>query len=129
MERFIHNQNLKLFRQKLADPNTGDTERETIRALLAEEEAKEVPFPPLPEADGHDLQRGIDRPSLLQYLVIAERQIADSEIDVVRQENLITTMERDGKDTIEAKTLLVSMGTKLALQRQARRRILDLLDR
>lgn len=46
MERFIHNQNLKLFRQKLADPNTGDAERETIRALLAEEEARKAPFPP-----------------------------------------------------------------------------------
>lgn len=129
MERFIHNQNLKLFRQKLADPNTGDTERETIRALLAEEEAKEVPFPPLPETDSQDLQGCIDRPSLLQYLVIAERQIADSELEVVRQEDLITRMERDGKDTIEAKTLLITMRTKLVLQRQARRRILDLLDR
>jgi hypothetical protein len=38
-------------------------------------------------------------------------------------------MERDGKDTIEAKTLLVTMDTKLVLQRQACRRILDLLDR
>lgn len=38
-------------------------------------------------------------------------------------------MERDGKDTIEAKTLLITMRTKLVLQRQARRRILDLLDR
>ena len=129
MERFIHNQNLKLFKQKLADPNTGDTERATIRALLAEEEAREVPFPLLPEADNNDLQRRIDRPSLLQYLVIAERQIADSSLEVVRQENLITRMERDGKDTIEAKTLLITMRTKLVLRRQARRRILDLLDR
>jgi hypothetical protein len=64
----------------------------------------------------------------LQYLVIAERQIADAEVDLVRQENLITRMELDGKDTIEPKSLVITMRTTLALQRKARRRILDLLD-
>jgi hypothetical protein len=128
VERFIHNQNLKLYRQKLADPNTGDAERETVRALLAEEEAREVPFPPLPEASIRNLQRYIDPPALLQYLVIAERQISDAEVDVVRQENLITRMELDGKDTIEPKALLITMRATLALHQQARRRILDLLD-
>ena len=61
--------------------------------------------------------------------ILAHAIVVESEIDVVRQENLITRMERDGKDTIEAKTLLITMRTKLVLQRQARRRILDLLDR
>jgi hypothetical protein len=40
MERFIHDENLKLYKQKLADPNTSDAERDTIRKLLAEEETK-----------------------------------------------------------------------------------------
>ena len=42
MERFIHDQNLKLYKQKLADPSTNDAERETLRKLLTEEEAREV---------------------------------------------------------------------------------------
>ena len=49
MERFIHNQNLKLYNQKLADPNTGEAERETIRKLLAEEEAREAPVAAAPQ--------------------------------------------------------------------------------
>lgn len=71
----------------------------------------------------------VPSPPRLLRKILAHAIVVESEIDVVRQENLITRMERDGKDTIEAKTLLVTMGTKLTLQRQARRRILDLLDR
>jgi hypothetical protein len=37
-------------------------------------------------------------------------------------------MELDGKDTIEPKSLVITMRTTLALQRKAHRRILDLLD-
>jgi hypothetical protein len=47
MERFIHNENLKLYRQKLANPSTDESERETIKKLLAEEEAKDISPPPL----------------------------------------------------------------------------------
>ncbi len=43
MERFIHRENLALFKKKLADPKTTDAEREVIQKLLAEEEAKELP--------------------------------------------------------------------------------------
>lgn len=45
MERFIHDENLKLYKQKLADRNLGDAERETLRKLLAEEEARERSAP------------------------------------------------------------------------------------
>ena len=41
MERFIRSQNLALFRKKLSDPQLSDAEREVIKRLLAEEEAKE----------------------------------------------------------------------------------------
>jgi hypothetical protein len=45
MEQFVHNENLKLYRQKLSDPTVGDAVREQIRKLLAEEEAKDTPSP------------------------------------------------------------------------------------
>ena len=70
----------------------------------------------------------MDRDALLQQLVLFERQVADGEIQVVRQENLITKMEVDGQDTAEAKTTLITMRTTLTQLRQERRRILDLLD-
>jgi hypothetical protein len=70
----------------------------------------------------------MDRDAPLQQLVLFERHVADSEIRVVRQENLITKMEVGGHDTAEAKTVLITMRTTLALHRQERRRILDLLD-
>ena len=43
MERFIQRQNVALFKKKLADPKTGETERQVILKLLADEEAKEIP--------------------------------------------------------------------------------------
>lgn len=54
MDRFVHDQNLKLYRQKLADPNIGEVERETIRKLLAEEEAKETLPGRLPQTSRPD---------------------------------------------------------------------------
>ncbi|MBX9710380.1 MAG: hypothetical protein K2X60_05040 [Xanthobacteraceae bacterium] len=42
MENFIHNENLKLFRQRLAE-STSEKERKTIQALIEEEEKKEAP--------------------------------------------------------------------------------------
>jgi hypothetical protein len=41
VEKFIHNQNLALFRKKLNDPQISEAEREVVRKLLADEEAKE----------------------------------------------------------------------------------------
>jgi hypothetical protein len=46
MEWFIHTENLALFKRKLADPQTPESERRVLRKLLAEEEAKELPLKP-----------------------------------------------------------------------------------
>ncbi len=43
MEKFIHQQNLDLFKKRLADPHT-DAEREMLMRLLTEEQAKETPL-------------------------------------------------------------------------------------
>ena len=42
MEKFIHRENLTLFKKHLAEPHT-DAEREVLLRLLAEEQAKEPP--------------------------------------------------------------------------------------
>ncbi|MGX9426894.1 MULTISPECIES: hypothetical protein [Bradyrhizobium] len=44
MEKFIHNQNLALFKKKLNDPHISEPERDVILKLLADEEAKEGPL-------------------------------------------------------------------------------------
>ena len=44
MEKFIHQENLALFKKRLAEPQT-DAEREVLLKLLADEKAKE----PLPK--------------------------------------------------------------------------------
>jgi hypothetical protein len=43
VDRYIHLENLALFRKRLADSRTTETEREVILKLLAEEEARELP--------------------------------------------------------------------------------------
>ena len=53
MEKFIHLQNLALFRKRLAEPHD-DRERQILLQLLAEEEAKDLPqdqYPP--QLKGH----------------------------------------------------------------------------
>ena len=42
MEKFIHQENLALFKKRLAEPYT-DAEREVLVKLLADEQAKEPP--------------------------------------------------------------------------------------
>jgi len=42
MEKFIHEQNLALFKKRLAEPHS-DAEREVLLELLADEEAKDLP--------------------------------------------------------------------------------------
>jgi hypothetical protein len=42
MEEFIHQQNLALFKKRLAEPHT-DAEREMLVRLLPDEQAKEPP--------------------------------------------------------------------------------------
>jgi len=43
MERFIRRQNLALFKKRLAEP-CDDAQRRVLLKLLAEEEARELPF-------------------------------------------------------------------------------------
>ena len=42
MEKFIHRENLALFKKRLAEPHS-DAEREVLLKLLADEEAKKPP--------------------------------------------------------------------------------------
>jgi hypothetical protein len=42
MEKFIHRENIALYKKRLAEPHTV-AEREVLSKLLAEEEAKERP--------------------------------------------------------------------------------------
>ena len=42
MEKFIHRENLALFRKRLAEP-CDDSQRQVLLKLLAEEEAKVLP--------------------------------------------------------------------------------------
>jgi hypothetical protein len=42
MEKFIHRENLALFRKRLAEPHS-DAERQVLLKLLADEEAREPP--------------------------------------------------------------------------------------
>ena len=44
MEKFVHNENLKLYRKLLAE-TTDAQKRQTLLKLLADEEAKEAQFP------------------------------------------------------------------------------------
>jgi len=50
MEKFIHDENLALYRKKLADPNTSGSERRMIERLLAEEESRKIHTPNDPAA-------------------------------------------------------------------------------
>jgi len=43
VDRYIHLENLALFRKRLAESSTTEAEREVILKLLAEEEARELP--------------------------------------------------------------------------------------
>jgi hypothetical protein len=45
MEKFIHRENLALFKKRLAEPR-GESERQVLLKLLADEEAKDSPRPP-----------------------------------------------------------------------------------
>jgi hypothetical protein len=42
LEKYIHRENLTLFKKRLAEPHS-DAEREVLLKLLADEEAKEPP--------------------------------------------------------------------------------------
>jgi hypothetical protein len=50
MERFIHNENIRLYR-KLLEQEQDEERRNVIRKLLAEEEAKDVPARPIGRGD------------------------------------------------------------------------------
>jgi hypothetical protein len=51
VEKFIHNQNLALFKKKLNDPHISEAERDVVLKLLADEEAKEGPLSRSTRAD------------------------------------------------------------------------------
>jgi len=58
MKKFIHEENLKLFRKRLAE--TIDPEkRQMLLKLLAEEEAKNDPLPPGQTLSGEPLPRQV----------------------------------------------------------------------
>lgn len=50
MERFIHNENIRLYR-KLLEEEKNEDKRAIIRKLLAEEEAKDGPVSPKHQND------------------------------------------------------------------------------
>jgi hypothetical protein len=45
MEKFIHRENLALFKKRLAEPRD-ESERQVLLKLLADQEAKDSPRPP-----------------------------------------------------------------------------------
>jgi hypothetical protein len=45
MQRFVHNENILLYRKLLAETTDEET-RKVVLKLLADEEAKELPSPP-----------------------------------------------------------------------------------
>jgi hypothetical protein len=55
MEKFIHQQNLDLFKKRLAEPHT-DAEREVLMKLLTDEQAKE-PLPKMESSSRAHLHR------------------------------------------------------------------------
>ena len=57
MDQFIHDQNLMLFRMRLADPRLTAAQRKVLEQLLAEEEAKELPAP----LDAAPMRAGLSR--------------------------------------------------------------------
>jgi hypothetical protein len=48
----------------------------------------------------------MDRALLLQHLAQAERHVAEGEQHLLRQEELIAELDRDGHDTEEARVIL-----------------------
>jgi hypothetical protein len=56
MEKFIHRENLAVFKKRLAEPHT-DPEREVLLKLMADEEAKE-PRPKNGISSRADLHQG-----------------------------------------------------------------------
>jgi hypothetical protein len=42
-KKYVHSENLALFRNKLADQTISEEQRKTVEQLLAEEEAKDCP--------------------------------------------------------------------------------------
>lgn len=50
MDRFIHNENIRRYRQ-LLDSERDEEKRNLIRKLLAEEEAKDIPASPVERRD------------------------------------------------------------------------------
>jgi hypothetical protein len=65
---------------------------------------------------------------MLQHLALAERHLAEGEERLVRQQELIAELDRDGHDTKDARMILATMRETQALHRQDRERILSELE-
>jgi hypothetical protein len=57
----------------------------------------------------------VDRDKLQQYLKDAERNVAQSTMHVVEQNALVVRLERDGRDTADARRLLELLEESRAL--------------
>jgi hypothetical protein len=70
----------------------------------------------------------MDRGVLLQHLAQAERHVAEGEQLLLRQEELIAELDRDGHDTEEARVILDTLRETQALHLQDRDRIIRELE-
>jgi len=69
MKKFIHEENLKLFRKQLAE-TTDPKRRQLLLSLIEAEEANDVEEDHLSDKSSGD-RREKDRPSELRYLLLA----------------------------------------------------------
>jgi hypothetical protein len=70
----------------------------------------------------------MDRAVLLQHLAQAERHVAEGEQHLLRQEELIAELDRDGHDTEKARVILDTLRETQALHLQDRDRIMRELE-
>jgi hypothetical protein len=71
---------------------------------------------------------GMDHQTILQHLALAERHIVEGEERLVRQQELIAELDRDGHDTKQARAILATMQVTQALHYQDRELILTELE-
>jgi hypothetical protein len=108
MDKFIARENIRHFHDRL-ETETDPAIRSRLHRLLVEEEDKL----------GHNSE------ALHQI----ETHIADAKKRVNRQQSLVASIERDGRETIHALTLLTGLSETLLLFENRRHAILIALDR
>ena len=67
----------------------------------------------------------VDRVVARQHLQLANKHVSEGRLRVEAQRALVARLERDGHDTLKAKTLLEQFQTTLALQVESRDRIVQ----